>query len=126
MMASRNHRDLDSRSALQSESFRIRLNTLSPLLRKRFSKLTHIERIFYGTVAVAALFLALSLVFVRMRVLQFQSSTNNLRIEMTNSQTQIDQYQQTLNELTSNGKAGQSAVNAGLTSDANNILKASK
>jgi cell division protein FtsL len=116
----------DSRTALQSESFRIRLNTLSPLLRKRFSKLTHIERIFYGTVAVAALFLALSLVFVRMRILQFQSSTNEMRIEMTDTQTQIDQYQQKLNDLTSNGKAGQSATTGGLNQDSNNVLKASK
>ncbi|GAB2024698.1 hypothetical protein [Lactovum odontotermitis] len=117
---------LDSRSALQRESFRIRMNTLSPLLRKRFSKLTHIERIFYGSVAVAALFLALSLVFVRMRILEFQSSTNEMRIAMTDSQAQIDQYQQTLNDLTSSGKAGQAATAAGLAPDSNNVLKASK
>ena len=125
-MAKNNKKALDITTALQSESFRIRTSTISPLLRRRFTKLTPIERIFYVSVAVSILVLMLSIVFIRMKTLQITDSTNTMRINMTNTQSQIDQSNQAIKDMTATGKVGAAAAQAGLSNNAANILKASK
>ncbi|MFV0556234.1 MAG: hypothetical protein ACK5LM_03895 [Lactovum sp.] len=125
-MGKKSRNSLDIGTAIQRESFRIRTNTLSPLLRQRFTKLTLIERVFYMTVAFTVLVLMVSIVFIRMRTLEITNSTNNMRIEMTNTQTQIEQYNQSVKDLSSTGKVGNAAAKAGLSNNAENILKATK
>lgn len=117
---------LDIHTAAQHESFSIRLNSLSPRLRTRFDKLTAVERVFYVTIGVTAIFLALSIVFVRMKIYQVESSTNNMRLEMTSTQTQIIQYNQDLQDLTSSGKVGNIASQNGMTINNSNVMKAKK
>ncbi|MDR0299425.1 MAG: hypothetical protein LBI13_05010 [Streptococcaceae bacterium] len=119
-------KSLDISTALQRESFRIRTNTLSPLLRKRFSRLTHIERIFYFVVGITMLVLMSSIVFVRMKSYQIDQNTQAMQFDMSNNQTQIEQYNQNVNNLTSQGKVTATAIAVGLTQTPDNILKATK
>ena len=117
---------LDIHTAAQHESFSIRLNSLSPRLRTRFSKLTSVERVFYVSIAVTAILLALSIVFVRMKTYQVQISTNNLRLEMVDTQTKIIQYNQDPQDLTSSGRVGDIASKDGMTINNSNVMKATK
>ncbi|HEY0222691.1 hypothetical protein [Lactovum miscens] len=120
-------KSLDISTALQRESFRIRTNTLSPLLRKRFSRLTHLERVFYCMVGITVVILMAATVFVRMKIYEITSTTNEMRIEMNTNQTKIDQYNQNVNDVTSMGK-----VSAAVTADGfiqaspDNVIRATK
>lgn len=117
---------LDIHTAIQHESFRIRLNSLSPRLRTRFSKLTDVERVFYTIVAITAIFLAVSIVFVRMKIYQVQSSTNNMRLEISETKTRIIQYNQDLQGLTSSGKVEDIANENGLIYNNSNVKRVEK
>lgn len=117
---------LDIRTAVQRESFRIHLNSLSPILRKRFSRLTVAERLFYLAVGISAVLMAVGIVFVRTKNLEVQSATNEMRINMLSTQTQISQYKQSIQDLTSSGKVGQVATDNGLSRANSTVIKVTK
>jgi cell division protein FtsL len=113
--------------AARSESFRIRLNSISPALRGRFSKFSTIEKVFYISIASAAILMAVAIVFVRMKTLEITTATNQMRLEMATTQTQITQYNQQLQDLESSGKVGTVATKSGMSiSGATNVVKSSK
>ncbi|MDR0297831.1 MAG: hypothetical protein LBI11_04180 [Streptococcaceae bacterium] len=117
---------LDVRAAAQVESFRIRMNSIAPGLRGSFTRLSRVERLFYFSVTIAVIFMAIAIVFVRMKTLEFKSSTDQMRIEMANTQTEINQYQQEINNLTAQGKVGTAASSANMTNGNSPTYKVTK
>ena len=117
---------VDIQTAAENDSFRIRVNSLAPRLRRQFSQFSKIERYFYMTVVFAVILVTLALVYVRIRILTVQTSTHEISFAMQSDETQLTLYNQNLQDLTSQGKIGNAATQAGLSLNNSKVITLKK
>lgn len=98
-----------------------RNEAISNALKRRIRKFSRIEKIFYGSIILTAITMAVSIIYLQSRNLQVQQEITNLNSQISDMQTDYDNAKQEVNELTSRDRIEQIAGNAGLTSQQDNI-----
>ena len=85
-----------------------------------------IEKVFYLTMVVAALVLAVGLLYVKTKTLEVQGNTMDLRSKISQETTRKTEYDQQILDLTSGTKVLDTANKADLKQNPSNVLKATK
>lgn len=98
-----------------------RNEAISNALKRRIRKFSRIETVFYGSIILTAITMAVSIIYLQSRNLQVQQEITNLNSQISDMQTDYDNAKQEVNELTSRDRVEQIAQNAGLTSQQDNI-----
>ena len=98
-----------------------RNEAISNALKRRIRKFSRIEKVFYGSIILTAITMAVSIIYLQSRNLQVQQEITNLNSQISDMQTDYDSAKQEVNELTSRDRIEQIAGNAGLTSQQDNI-----
>ncbi|KEH52824.1 cell division protein FtsL [Streptococcus macedonicus] len=98
-----------------------RNEAISNALKRRIRKFSRIEKVFYGSIILTAIIMAISIIYLQSRNLQVQQEITNLNSQISDMQTDYDNAKQEVNELTSRDRIEQIAGNAGLTSQQDNI-----
>ena len=98
-----------------------RNEAISNALKRRIRKFSRIEKVFYGSIILTAITMAVSIIYLQSRNLQVQQEITNLNSQISDMQTDYDNAKQEVNELTSRNRIEQIAGNAGLTSRQDNI-----
>ncbi len=98
-----------------------RNEAISNALKRRIRKFSRIEKVFYGSIILTAITMAVSIIYLQSRNLQVQQEITNLNSQISDMQTDYDNAKQEVNELTSRDRVEQIAGNAGLTSRQDNI-----
>ncbi|AQP41463.1 cell division protein FtsL [Streptococcus gallolyticus] len=98
-----------------------RNEAISNALKRRIRKFSRIEKVFYGSIILTAITMAVSIIYLQSRNLQVQQEITNLNSQISDMQTDYDNAKQEVNELTSRDRIEQIAGNAGLTSQQDNI-----
>lgn len=98
-----------------------RNEAISNALKRRIRKFSRIEKVFYGSIILTAITMAVSIIYLQSRNLQVQQEITNLNSQISDMQTDYDNTKQEVNELTSRDRIEQIAGNAGLTSQQDNI-----
>ncbi|RCW17765.1 cell division protein FtsL [Streptococcus gallolyticus] len=98
-----------------------RNEAISNALKRRIRKFSRIEKVFYGSIILTAITMAVSIIYLQSRNLQVQQEITNLNSQISDMQTDYDNAKQEVNELTSRDRIEQIAENAGLTSQQDNI-----
>ena len=98
-----------------------RNEAISNALKSRIRKFSRIEKVFYGSIILTAITMAVSIIYLQSRNLQVQQEITNLNSQISDMQTDYDNAKQEVNELTSRNRIEQIAGNAGLTSQQDNI-----
>ncbi|ALT81388.1 MULTISPECIES: cell division protein FtsL [Streptococcus] len=98
-----------------------RNEAISNALKRRIRKFSRIEKVFYGSIILTAIIMAVSIIYLQSRNLQVQQEITNLNSQISDMQTDYDNAKQEVNELTSRDRIEQIAGNAGLTSQQDNI-----
>ncbi|HIZ67110.1 cell division protein FtsL [Streptococcus alactolyticus] len=94
---------------------------ISNALRKRMRTFNRIEKVFYGTVILTAIIMAISIVYLQSRNLEVQQEITNLNSQISDVQTEYNNAKQEVNELTSRDRIQKIAGQEGLSSQQNNI-----
>lgn len=98
-----------------------RNEAISNALKRRIRKFSRIEKVFYDSIILTAITMAVSIIYLQSRNLQVQQEITNLNSQISDMQTDYDNAKQEVNELTSRDRVEQIAGNAGLTSRQDNI-----
>lgn len=98
-----------------------RNEAISNALKRRIRKFSRIEKVFYGSIILTAITMAVSIIYLQSRNLQVQQEITNLNSQISDMKTDYDNAKQEVNELTSRDRIEQIAGNAGLTSQQDNI-----
>ena len=98
-----------------------RNEAISNALKRRIRKFSRIEKVFYVSIILTAITMAVSIIYLQSRNLQVQQEITNLNSQISDMQTDYDNAKQEVNELTSRDRVEQIAGNAGLTSRQDNI-----
>ena len=109
------------------DSYLIDTETLAPeVLASKFKKFSGVEKVFYLTMVVAALVLAVGLLYVKTKTLEVQGNTMDLRSKISQETTRKTEYDQQILDLTSGTKVLDTANKADLKQNPSNVLKATK
>lgn len=76
-----------------------RTEKASQILQSRIRTFTRVEKAFYGAVALTALVLAISVVFMQTRLLQVQNELTTINAQIEEKKTELDDAKQEVNEL---------------------------
>lgn len=98
-----------------------RNEAISNALKRRIRKFSRIEKVFYSSIILTAIIMAVSIIYLQSRNLQVQQEITNLNSQISDMQTDYHNAKQEVNELTSRDRIEQIAGNAGLTSQQDNI-----
>jgi len=89
-----------------------RNEAISNALKRRIRKFSRIEKVFYGSIILTAITMAVSIIYLQSRNLQVQQEITNLNSQISDMQTDYDNAKQEVNELTSRDRIEQIAGNA--------------
>lgn len=116
---------LDIKTAAKKDSYLIDRNSLAPeVLASKFRKISGVEKFFYITIAIVALVLASSLLYIKAKTVEVQGNTVLLNQTIATKTTQNSELDQQIQDLTNNNKVSTLTQQAGMTIDYNNVLKA--
>ena len=126
-MAAQPKEYFDIETAAKKDSYLIDTNSLAPeVLASKFRKFSGVEKVFYLTMVVAALVLAVGLLYVKTKTLEVQNNTMDLKTQIAQQTTQNSEYDQQILDLASPNRVMDAANKAGMKQDFSNILKATK
>lgn len=91
------------------------------VIEAKIKTFSRIEKVFYGSIAISGLILAIGIVFMQTRLLQIQSEMASVNQEINSKQVEIDDAKQAVNELVSNTRMMEIANKNGLTFNNDNI-----
>ena len=104
-MAAQPKEYFDIETAAKKDSYLIDTETLAPeVLASKFKKFSGVEKVFYLTMVVAALVLAVGLLYVKTKTLEVQGNTMDLRSKISQETTRKTEYDQQILDLTSGTK----------------------
>lgn len=72
---------------------------MAQALQKRIRTFTRIEKAFYGAIVIAAITMAISIIYLQSRNMQVQQEINRLNIDINGAQTDLNDAKQEVNEL---------------------------
>ena len=126
-MAAQPKEYFDIETAAKKDSYLIDTETLAPeVLASKFKKFSGVEKVFYLTMVVAALVLAVGLLYVKTKTLEVQGNTMDLRTKISQETTRKSEYDQQILDLTSGNRVLDAANKASLKTNPSNVLKATK
>lgn len=76
-----------------------RRETTSQLLQARFQKFSRVEKTFYISIAITAIVLALSVVYMQTKLLQVQNDLTIVNTKIEEKKIELDDAKQEVNEL---------------------------
>ncbi len=98
-----------------------RNEAISQALQRRMKTFTRIEKIFYSAIVVTAITMAVSIIYLQSRNLQVQQQITDINSKINNKQTEQDNAKQEVNELGGRERVEQTAQDAGLSNQQDNI-----
>lgn len=126
-MAAKPKEYFDIKTANQNGSYNISADSIAPeLLTRKFKKLSAIEKVFYLSVIITAIILAVSIVFVRTKIIEVEQNTLQIQAEVSTKEDQLKTYDQQINELMSEDRVIKQAKDSGLKVNNDNVIKATK
>ncbi|MDR1606097.1 MAG: cell division protein FtsL [Streptococcaceae bacterium] len=126
-MAAKPKEYFDIKTANKNGSYNITADSIAPeLLTSRFAKLSKIEKVFYLSVILTAIVLAIGMVFVRTKIIEVEQETLKIQTDVSAKEEQLKNYDQQINELMSGDRVTTQAKDSGLKSNNENVIKASK
>ena len=73
--------------------------TTSQLLQARIKQFSRVEKAFYLSIAITALVLAISVVYMQTKLFQVQSDLTRVNAQIEEKKTELDDAKQAVNEL---------------------------
>jgi cell division protein FtsL len=126
-MAAKPKEYFDIITANQNGSYNISADSIAPeLLTRKFKKLSNVEKVFYLSVIVTAIVLAIGMVFVRTKIIEVEQNTLTIQAEVTTKEDQLKAYDQQINELMTDDRVAKQASDSGLKMNNDNVIKATK
>lgn len=126
-MAAQPKEYFDIKTAAKKDSYLIDKNSLAPeVLASKFRKFSGVEKVFYLSMVVAALVLAVGLLYVKTKTLEVQNNTMNLKTQISQQSTKSSEYDQQIQDLASPNRVIDSANQVGMKQTPSNVLKATK
>ena len=126
-MAAKPKEYFDIKTANQTGSYNISADSIAPeLLTRKFKKLSNVEKVFYLSVIVTAIVLAIGMVFVRTKIIEVEQNTLTIQAEVTTKEDQLKAYDQQINELMTDDRVAKQASDSGLKMNNDNVIKATK
>jgi len=117
----------DIKTAAKKDSFYIDKASVAPeVLATRFKKISTVEKFFYVTIAVVAMMLSVSLLYIKAKTVEVQGNTVTLNQTIMTKQTKSEELDEQLQDLTDNSKILTPVQKAGLSININNVVKAEK
>ncbi|GGE36770.1 cell division protein FtsL [Streptococcus himalayensis] len=71
----------------------------SGVLQTRIQQFSRTEKVFYGSIVLTALIVAVSIIFMQTRLLQVQHELTDVNAQINRKQTELDDAKQEVNEL---------------------------
>ena len=96
---------------------------LTDVLQRRIRTFSRMEKVFYGSIILTAITMAIGIIFLQSRNLQVQQDITSLNKAISEQQVQLDNAKQEVNELSNRDRITKIAEKAGLSNQQNNILK---
>ncbi|GFH41709.1 cell division protein FtsL [Lactococcus hodotermopsidis] len=126
-MAAKPKEYFDIRTAKENGSYNISADSIAPeLLRRKFSKLSTVEKVFYLSIIFSAVMLAVGMVFVRTKIIEVEQNTLEIQTEVSTKEDTLKLYDQQINELMNPDRVSGQAKDNGLKSNNENVIKATK
>ncbi|MCL2113618.1 MAG: cell division protein FtsL [Streptococcaceae bacterium] len=126
-MAAQPKEYFDIETAAKKDSYLIDKNSLAPeVLASKFKKFSGVEKVFYLAMVVAALVLAVGLLYVKTKTLEVQDNTMTIKSQISEQTTKSSEYDQQILDLASPNRVIDTANKAGMKQDPSNELKAKK
>ena len=126
-MAAKPKEYFDIKTATQNGSYNISADSIAPeLLTRKFKRLSNVEKVFYLSVIVTAIVLAVGMVFVRTKIIEVEQNTLTIQTEVSTKEDQLKAYDQQINELMTDDRVAKQANDSGLKMNNDNVIKASK
>lgn len=98
-----------------------RSDAVTAIIQQRIRTFSRIEKVFYSTVIVSMITLAISIIYLESRNMQFQQEITALNNKIAVRQTELDDAKQEVNELTRQERVKKIAEKAGLQNNRENI-----
>lgn len=96
---------------------------LTDVLQRRIRTFSRMEKVFYGSIILTAITMAIGIIFLQSRNLQVQQDITSLNKAISEQQVQLDNAKQEVNELSNRDRITKIAEKAGLSNQQNNIQK---
>ncbi|MGT2960718.1 cell division protein FtsL [Streptococcus caballi] len=96
---------------------------LTDVLQRRIRTFSRVEKVFYGSIILTAITMAIGIIFLQSRNLQVQQDITSLNKAISEQQVQLDNAKQEVNELSNRDRITKIAEKAGLSNQQNNIQK---
>lgn len=100
-----------------------RSEAITKTLQKYVRTFSRIEKIFYGSIIITAITMAIGIIFLQSRSLQVKQEINSLNSQINEEQTAYNNAKQEVNELSNRDRITKIAQNAGLTINNSNIQR---
>ncbi|MBF7094680.1 cell division protein FtsL [Streptococcus sp. HF-1907] len=100
-----------------------RSEAITKALQKHVRIFSRIEKIFYGSIIITAITMAVGIIFLQSRSLQVKQEINSLNSQINEEQTAYNNAKQEVNELSNRDRITKIAQNAGLTINNSNIQR---
>ena len=94
-----------------------RNEVISNALQKHIRTFTRTEKVFYGTIILTAIVMAISIIFLQSRNLQVRQQITELNSNITSKKSELDNAKQEVGELTQKERVTDIANQAGLKAD---------
>ena len=100
-----------------------RSEAITKTLQKHVRTFSRIEKIFYGSIIITAITMAVGIILLQSRSLQVKQEINSLNSQINEEQTAYNNAKQEVNELSNRDRITKIAQNAGLTINNSNIQR---
>ncbi|GFH39738.1 cell division protein FtsL [Pseudolactococcus insecticola] len=126
-MAAKPKEYFDIKTATQNGSYNISVDSIAPeLMKRKFNRLSRVEKVFYLSIIVTAIMLAIGMVFVRTKIIEVEQNTLDIQTKVSTKEDQLTTYNQQINELMSGDRVIDQANASGLKVNNENVIKATK
>ncbi|MGT2742354.1 cell division protein FtsL [Streptococcus plurextorum] len=96
---------------------------LTQMVQRRFRQFTRLEKVFYATIIISAITMAISLIYLQSKNLQLQQVISELNGSLNTQQTEYNNAKQEVNELLQRERVIKIAEEAALEPRTDSIQK---
>ena len=126
-MAAQPKEYFDIETATKKDSYDIAKESLAPeVLSKKFKRLSGVEKVFYLSMVVVALTLAITQLYIQTKTQEVEGRTVQINSQITVKQQKNSELDQQIQNLTSGDIVSNIASKTGMSINYSNVLKATK
>lgn len=100
-----------------------RTEAISHALQKHIKRFSRVEKAFYGSVIATLIIIAISIVYLQGNIFQVQQRINTINNQISETQTDLENTKQEVNELSNRDRVTKIATDEGLSNQQDNIKK---